>query len=197
MIAFAALLLLAAGADPGPEELAPVRITVRAIAASKSAADVDARLAPIAHDLANFGNDFRFQSYRLVAGQSFDLGWNGSAEMELPGSRSVRLTPKHMGPDGRVKVHLELFGEHPEHRSSLMTDFSVPRGGTILVGGLRLDPKAAPGEGDVLLIAVTTERVPDADAQRGDVRATVRPRPELQLLPPTVPPDPVQPMRRR
>ena len=112
MIAFAALLLLAAGADPGPEELAPVRITVRAIAASKSAADVDARLAPIAHDLANFGNDFRFQSYRLVAGQSFDLGWNGSAEMELPGSRSVRLTPKHMGPDGRVKVHLELFGEH-------------------------------------------------------------------------------------
>jgi len=184
-------VLLAAGAEPGPEEPSPVRITVRAIAASKSAGAADSRLAPIARDLANFGNDFRFQSYRLVSEESFELVWNGSGEMELPGSRSVRLTPKHMGPDGRVKVHLELFGEHPEHRSSLLTDFSVPRGGTILVGGLRVDPKAAP-EGDVLLIAVTTERVPaGVDGQRGEVRATVRPRPELQLLPPPIPDNPV------
>jgi hypothetical protein len=103
-------------------------------------------------------------------------------EMELPGKRSVRITPKNMGPDGRVKVHLELFGDQPDHRSSLVTDYSVPRGGTILVGGLPFDPKNAAG--DVLLIAVTTDRLPQSiEQKRSEVGATGHARPEQPAVP--------------
>jgi hypothetical protein len=183
-IALVATLLLA-GAEPAPVS-ALVRITVRAISASQSSGGVDPKLAPVSSSLASFGRDFRYQTYRLVGERSFDLGWDAVGEMELPASRSVRVVPRHMGPDGRVKLHLELYGQHPEHRADLSTDFSVPHNGTILVGGLPLDPKNASGE--VLLIAVTADRVPQGiDAQRTEVGATGRARPEEPALPQTHP----------
>jgi hypothetical protein len=58
-----------------------------------------------------------------------------------------------MGNDGRIKVHLELLGEHPSHSRKLRTDYTIERGGTIFVGGMRLVPER-PDEG-MLLIAVT------------------------------------------
>ena len=122
-----AAALLLAQADAGVSQMR-VKIVVRAIAASNDAAapaGMDPKLKPIAPSIESFGEEFRFRSYKLIDEQSFDLDWKSAAQMELPGSRSVCLTPKHMGPDGRVKVHLELFGEHPEHRSSLLTDFSL------------------------------------------------------------------------
>jgi hypothetical protein len=183
-IALVATFLLA-GAEPQPPS-ALVRITVRAIAASQSSPGMDPKLAPVSSSLASVGRDFRFQGYRLVAERSFDLGWDATGEMELPASRSVRIVPRHMWPDGRVKVHLELYGQHPDHRPDLSTDFSVPRNGTILVGGLPLDPKNASGE--VLLIAVTADRVPQGiDAQRSEVGATGRTRPEEPALPESTP----------
>jgi hypothetical protein len=181
-------LLLLAGAEPEPAS-ALVRVTVRAIAASQSSGGVDAKLAPVSSSLASFGRDFRYQTYRLVTERSFELGWDVRGDMELPASRSIRIVPRHMGPDGRVKIHLELYGEHPEHRTDLATDFSVPRGGTILVGGLPLDPKNPSGE--VLLIAVTADRVPEViDAQRSEVGATGRSRPDAPALPEAQPDNP-------
>jgi hypothetical protein len=58
-----------------------------------------------------------------------------------------------MSPDGRIKVHLELLGEHPSHARKLHTDYSIQRGGTVFVGGLRLDPQKP--EAGTLLVAVT------------------------------------------
>ncbi|HXN55661.1 MAG TPA: hypothetical protein VN874_05290 [Myxococcales bacterium] len=142
------------GAPKEPAELR-VRITVRAIAASREAQapEVDPRLAPIAADLHSFASDFNFKGYRLVEEQTFDLDWKSPAQMELPGSRSVQVTPRGLGADGRIKVHLEVLGQHPEHARRLHTDYSVPRGRTILVGGYKLDP--AKPDGGTLLIAVT------------------------------------------
>jgi hypothetical protein len=152
-----------AAAAPSPAPDAPpagpaeqrVRITVRAIAASREAQapEVDPRLAPIAADLRSFASDFNYKGYRLVEEQTFDLDWKSPAQMELPGSRSVQVTPRALGTDGRIKVHLEVLGQHPEHARRLHTDYSVPRGRTILVGGYKLDP-ANPDAG-TLLIAVT------------------------------------------
>ena len=146
--------LLLAQADAGVAQ--HVRITVRAIAASNDAASqagMDPRLAPIAPHLESFGEQFRFRSYRLLEEQTFDLDWKAPAQMELPGSRSLQLTPRTLEPDGKIKVHLELLGEHPAHSRKLHTDYAIQRGGTILVGGLRVDPQdAAKG---TLLIAVT------------------------------------------
>jgi hypothetical protein len=141
-------VLLLAQADGGAADR--VRITVRAIAASNDgqAPGMDPKLAPIAPHLPQL-----FKSYKLLKEQTFDLDWKVPAEMELPGSRSLQLIPRDLGADGMIKVHLELLGEHPAHSRKLHTDYSISRGGTILVGGLKVDPQD-PKQG-TLLIAIT------------------------------------------
>jgi hypothetical protein len=132
-----------------------VRVTVRTIAATRDEPPrgVDQKLAPIAPDLLAFASAFNYTTYLLIEEQTFDLDWKAPAQMELPGSRSLQVTPRQLGADGRIKVHLEVLGQHPEHARRLHTDYSVPRGRTILVGGYQLDP--AKPEGGTLLIAIT------------------------------------------
>jgi hypothetical protein len=149
--------LLLAQADAGPVQRR-VKITVRAIAASNDAsapAGMDPKLAPIAPQLDSFKEEFRFRSYRLIDEQSFDLDWKNAANMELPGSRSLQVTPRQLDADGRIKVHLELLGEHPAHSRKLHTDYAIQRGGTILVGGIRVNP--GDEKAGKLLIAITQE----------------------------------------
>jgi hypothetical protein len=146
--------LLLAQADAGVDQR--VRITVRAIAATSDAAvapGMDPKLAPIAPHIEGFGEQFRFRSYTLLVEQTFDLDWKSPAQMELPGSRSLQVTPRSLEPDGKIKVHLELLGSHPAHSRKLHTDYAIQRGGTILVGGLSVDPKDP--KAGTLLIAVT------------------------------------------
>jgi hypothetical protein len=155
LLVSAALLL--AQADAGVVERR-VKITVRAIAASNDPADaagMDPKLQPIAPHIDAFGQQFRFRSYRLIDEQSFDLDWKGAAQMELPGSRSLQVTPRQLDADGKIKVHLELLGEHPAHSRKLHTDYAIQRGGTILVGGIRVDPQNE--KAGKLLIAITQE----------------------------------------
>ena len=147
MILLIAALLLAQ-ADAGVTQR--VRVTVRAIAASNDGAPagMDPKLQPIAPHLPQL-----FKTYKLLKEQTFDLDWKAPADMELPGSRSLQIIPRDLGADGMIKVHLELIGEHPAHSRKLHTDYSIARGGTILVGGLQVDPQD-PKQG-TLLIAIT------------------------------------------
>ena len=153
-VALAAALLLAQ-ADGGT---APVQITLRAIAATndpKAAPGLDPKLSAIAPHIESFGEQFRFRSYQLLKERTFELDWKSPAELELPGSRSVEVTPRSIDQDGRIRVHLELLGAHPAHARKLHTDYTIQRGGTILVGGLPVD--AANERAGKLLIAVTQE----------------------------------------
>jgi hypothetical protein len=157
MLPLLSAALLLAQADAGVAERR-VKITVRVIAASDDArepAGTDPKLQAIAPQLQSFGEQFRFRSYRLIDMHTFDLDWRNAAEVELPGSRSLLVTPRQLDADGRIKVHLELLGEHPEHSRKLHTDYSIQRGGTILVGGIRVDP--ANEKAGKLLIAITQE----------------------------------------
>ena len=155
-LALVAALLLAQ-ADAGVADAGQrVRITVRAIAASNdpaAAAGMDPKLAPIAPHLQGFGEQFRYRGYKLLAEQTFDLDWKAPGQMELPGSRSLQVTPRQLDKDGKIKVHFELLGEHPAHSQKVHTDYSIARGGTILVGGLKVEPGNA--NSATLLIAVT------------------------------------------
>ena len=146
-----AAAVLLAQADGGTNDR--VRITVRAIAATDLDGGMDAKLGPIESHLRSFGQQFRYRSYKLLEEQSFDLDWKAPAQMELPGSRSLQVTPRQLAPDGKIKVHLELLGEHPAHSRKLHTDYSIQRGGTILVGGLLVDPQNP--QAGTLLIAIT------------------------------------------
>jgi hypothetical protein len=155
LLAAAALL---AQADAGTAPPEKVRITIRAIAASNdpnAPAGMDEKLQPIAPHIEAFGDQFRFRSYRLIQEQTVELDWKAGAQIELPGSRSLQLTPRGLDPDGKIKVHLELLGEHPAHSRKLHTDYAIQRGGTILVGGLRVDPEDE--KSGKLLIAITQE----------------------------------------
>ena len=156
----AALALLAAEGAPDAgtvPKTSRVRITVRAIAATAGAEKTDPKLKPISQNLDEFAKDFRYRNFQLLGEETFDLDFQSPAQMELPGSRSLQVTPREMSPDGRIKVHLELLGEHPAHSRKLHTDYSIQRGGTIFVGGLRLDPTKT--DGGTLLIAVTQAAV--------------------------------------
>jgi hypothetical protein len=156
-LAALALAALLAQADSGVA-LNRVRITVRAIAASNDPAvpaGMDPKLSPIAPHIESFGEQFRFRSYRLIVEQNFDLDWKAPAEMELPGSRSLQLSPRQLDADGRIKVHLELLGEHPAHSRKLHTDYAIQRGGTILVGGIQVNP--GDEKAGKLLIAITQQ----------------------------------------
>ena len=149
--------LLLAQADAGAVGRR-VKITVRAISASNDAsvpAGMDPKLAPIAPQIESFKEEFNFRSYQLIDEQTFDLDWKNAAQVELPGSRSLQVTPRQLDSDGRIKVHLELLGEHPEHSRKLHTDYAIQRGGTILVGGIRVDPRNE--RAGKLLIAITQE----------------------------------------
>ena len=153
---FAAALLLAQ-ADAGVAARR-VKITVRAIAASNDPAvpaGMDPKLQPIAPQIDSFKEEFSFRSYRLIDEQTFDLDWKSAAQVELPGSRSLQVTPRQLDSDGRIKVHLELLGEHPAHSRKLHTDYAIQRGGTILVGGIHVDPNNK--DAGKLLIAITQE----------------------------------------
>ncbi|HWE25940.1 MAG TPA: hypothetical protein VG496_18535 [Myxococcales bacterium] len=155
--ALAALALLVAQGtqDAGTGQPPRVRITVRAIAATSGAEQTDPRLQPIAKNLAEFSRDFRYRNFQLASEQTLDLPMLSAAQTELPGSRSLQITPRQVAPDGRIQVHLELLGEHPSHSRKLHTDYTIQRGGTIFVGGMRLDPQKP--ERGMLLIAVTQE----------------------------------------
>ena len=153
-----ALLLAAALLAQADAGQARVRITVRAIAATNDPAappGLDPKLSPIASHIQSFGEQFRFRSYRVLQEQTFDLDWKAPAQMELPGQRSLQFEPRQLDSDGRIKVHLELLGEHPAHSRKLHTDYAIQRGGTILVGGLRVDPRDE--KQGKLLIAITQE----------------------------------------
>ncbi|HZX66940.1 MAG TPA: hypothetical protein VFE76_16170 [Myxococcales bacterium] len=187
------LLILAAGivgvgtaADPAAD-VPVVRATIRAVAATRNEAPNDPRLSPIASSLDDFGKDFRYRGYRLVGAESFALGWRISGEMELPGRRSVTIAPLHLTPDGRVKMHLMLHGAHPEHATKMETDFSLPEGATVFVGGMRLGD-ATSDSGEVLLVGVTIDRIPARPPIRAtDLNANGRPPPEEPALPPAAP----------
>jgi hypothetical protein len=149
--------LLLAQADAGVPERR-VKITVRAIAATNDPAQppgMDPKLQAISTHIDAFGEQFRFRSYRLIDEQTFDLDWKSAAQVELPGSRSLLVTPRQLESDGKIKVHLELMGEHPAHSRKLHTDYAIQRGGTILVGGIRVDPQNE--KAGKLLIAITQE----------------------------------------
>jgi len=164
MLVLCAALLLAQ-ADAGVAATAApsgverrVKITIRAIAATndpQAPVGTDPKLKPIAPQIESFGEQFRFRSYKLIDEHTFDLDWKNAAQVELPGSRSLQVTPRQLDADGRIKVHLELLGEHPAHSRKLHTDYAIQRGGTILVGGIRVDPND-PAAGK-LLIAITQE----------------------------------------
>jgi hypothetical protein len=148
-------------AGPKPEQRASleqmpvgsgrVRMTVRVISAAPGAGGKDPRLSAVESNLATL--PLRYGTYRLVEERSFDLDLRSQAQMDLPGGRSLVLSPSQLSSDGRIHVHLEVLGGHPEHARKMHTDYSIDPGGTLMVAGYRLDPDRP--DAGTLFIAIT------------------------------------------
>ena len=138
-----------------PEAAAHVRVTIRSIAARRAGEvlEIDGRLRQIDRDLRSFAEQFNYKLYQLLDEQTVELDFLHPTQLELPGQRSLEVQPTEQFKDGRLRLHLELLGPHPSHERRLHTDYSLPRGRTILVGGYRVDPDRP--ESGTLLLAIT------------------------------------------
>jgi hypothetical protein len=140
-----------------PEAALRMRVVIRQIAAHRSGEtlDIDGRLQAIDHDLRSFAQDFNYKLYQLLDEQTVELDFTKPSSLALPGLRSLEVQPTEQLKDGRLRIHLELLGPQPTRERKLHTDYSLPRGRTLLLGGYRLEPGAAGAPGGTLLLAIT------------------------------------------
>lgn len=150
---------------PAALAVARVRITIRAIAATRTAPgepaadaaperlEIDGRLVAIDKDLRAFAAQFTYRGYRLMDEQTFDLDFQSPGTMDLPGGRALRVEPLRLVQDGRVQVRLQVTGQEAQGAQRLATDYSIPKGRTLLVGGYHVSPGRP--ELGTLLIAIT------------------------------------------
>ncbi len=139
------------------EAAARVRVVIRQIAAHRAGEtlEIDGRLRAIDRDLRSFAQDFNYKLYQLIDEQTVELDFNKPSTLALPGLRSLEVQPTEQLKDGRLRIHLELLGPQPSRERRLHTDYSLPRGRTLLLGGYRLEPEAAGAPGGTLLLAIT------------------------------------------
>ena len=147
---------LAPQAGP-PEATARVRLVIRQIAAHRAGEtlEIDGRLRAIDRDLRSFAQDFNYKLYQLIDEQVVDLDYSRPSTVTLTGQRSLEVQPTELLKDGRLRIHLELLGPQPSRERKLHTDYSLPRGRTLLLGGYRLEDGPAGAPGGTLLLAIT------------------------------------------
>jgi hypothetical protein len=140
-----------------PEAALRVRVVIRQIAAYRSGEtlEIDGRLRAIDRDLRSFAQDFNYRLYQLLDEQTVELDFTKPSSLALPGLRSLEVQPTEQLKDGRLRIHLELLGPQPSRERKLHTDYSLPRGRTLLLGGYRLEPGATGAPGGTLLLAIT------------------------------------------
>ena len=155
-LALLAVAALLAQADAGVNNR--VRITVRAIAASNdsaTAAGVDPKLAPVAARHRELRRAVPLSQLQAAAGADLRPRLEGARADGAAGQPQPAAHPAPARQRRQDQVHLELLGEHPAHSRKLHTDYAIARGGTILVGGIRVDPQDE--KAGKLLIAITQE----------------------------------------
>jgi hypothetical protein len=117
-----------------------VQIKIGTILATNESDDFDARLKPLQKQLKLM----KYRSYRLLKEETQSAQWEGSAGFDIPGGRSLVVTPQNqLKKQLALKVRL-LHGEEP----LLDTTVRIPTGGHFLLGG-------PPHEGGVLILSIS------------------------------------------
>ncbi len=137
---FSVFWYLAAGYSLAAEiSTQSVQIKIETILASDQSDEFDSRLAPLQRQL----KVMKYRSYRLLKEESQTVPWQGSAAFEIPGGRSLAVTPQEFR-DKRLALKVGLQqGEKP----LLDTTIRMNNGGNFLLGG-------PPHEGGALVISI-------------------------------------------
>ena len=83
------LLLLAVYAEGAETGSRPVQVKIGTILASNESDQFDARLKPMERQL----KVMKYRSYRLLKEDSQAVQWNDNATFEIPGGRSLAISP--------------------------------------------------------------------------------------------------------
>jgi hypothetical protein len=134
------LLLLAVYADGAENGSKPVQVKIGTILASNETDQFDARLKPMERQL----KVMKYRSYRLLKEDSQSVPWNDNAIFEIPGGRSLAVSPQD-SKDKQIALKVRLTeGTKP----LLDTTVRLQGRGYFLLGG-------PPHEGGALVISIS------------------------------------------
>jgi hypothetical protein len=134
-------LTLAAGmlfaAEKQPQS---VQVSIGTILASNQSDEFDAKLKGMESQL----RVLKYRSYRLLKSESQTVPWHGERVFEIPGGRSLTVTPQEFQ-DNRVSLKVRLTqGQKP----LLDTTVKIPNKGNFILGG-------PPHEGGALVLSIS------------------------------------------
>ena len=136
------LLAMLAVAITGTAQTQPQNIEFRigAILASNQNDEFDARLKGLEKQL----RVLKYRSYRLLTDKSENIPRNGNKVFEIPGGRSLMVTPQEFQ-DNRIALQVRLTdGKKP----MLDTTVRIANKGNFILGG-------PPHEGGVLVLSIS------------------------------------------
>jgi hypothetical protein len=134
------LLLLAVYANGAENGTKPVQLKIGTILASNQSDEFDARLKPMEKQL----KVMKYRSYRLLKEDSQSVPWNDNATFEIPGGRSLAISPQD-SKDKQIALKVRLTeGNKP----LLDTTVRLQGRGYFLLGG-------PPHEGGALVISIS------------------------------------------
>jgi hypothetical protein len=134
------LLLLAVYAEGAENGSKPVQVKIGTILASNESDQFDARLKPMERQL----KVMKYRSYRLLKEDSQSVPWNDNATFEIPGGRSLAISPQD-SKDKQIALKVRLTeGTKP----LLDTTVRLQGRGYFLLGG-------PPHEGGALVISIS------------------------------------------
>jgi hypothetical protein len=134
------LLLLGVYANGAENGSKPVQVKIGTILASNETDQFDARLKPMERQL----KVMKYRSYRLLKEDSQSVPWNDNATFEIPGGRSLAVSPQD-SKDKQIALKVSLTeGSKP----LLDTTVRLQGRGYFLLGG-------PPHEGGALVISIS------------------------------------------
>jgi hypothetical protein len=134
------LLLLAVYADGAENDSKPVQVKIGTILASNESDQFDVRLKPMERQL----KVMKYRSYRLLKEDTQSVPWNDNAIFEIPGGRSLAVSPQD-SKDKQIALKVRLTeGTKP----LLDTTVRLQGRGYFLLGG-------PPHEGGALVISIS------------------------------------------
>jgi hypothetical protein len=134
------LLLLAVYAEGAENGSKAVQLKIGTILASNESDQFDARLKPMERQL----KVMKYRSYRLLKEDSQSVPWNDNATFEIPGGRSLAISPQDLK-DKQIALKVRLTeGTKP----LLDTTVRLQGRGYFLLGG-------PPHEGGALVISIS------------------------------------------
>lgn len=144
VLLFSWLSLVAAGmlgaAEKQPQA---VQVSIGTILASNQNDEFDAKLKGLETQL----KVLKYRSYRLLKNESQTVPWRGEKVFEIPGGRSLTVTPQEFR-DNRISMKVRLTqGQKPV----LDTTVRIPDRGNFILGG-------PPHEGGALVLSISAAR---------------------------------------